>query len=276
MIPNLKSLQVTLTDANNLAFLTWVAFAVGVFGILLSWYFYLKSARSKRPYCLTFTHSISKSVLVNDTDLRITYKGSTVPRLAVTKLVFWNAGTETISGADVPTNSPFAISVGGPCRFLNFTLDSVKKLGNGVALSIDEDMKNVIVKFDYFDKNDGFVVELLHTGESNSAIKVEATFKGAHALVHRSAAPFLSLPRPVRKLLVSEHRALAGFMLTLAPLIILLDSHFRFMPSWWGPTIQLNTVVDYIANFVAFGSIFLAGIYLLRTRLPAGFTLNWQ
>lgn len=273
---NLKLLQEIITDANTLALLTWIGLVVGLFGLLLSWFFYLKSSRSKRPYCLTFTHSISRSVLVNVPDLRITYKGGAVPRLALTKLVFWNAGTETISAADVPAASPFVISTQGECRFLNFKLDFVKKPGNDVSLSIDDSMENVIVDFDYFDKNDGFVVELLHTGESDSDIKIDVTFKGSHALVHRSAAPFLSLPKSIRRLLASEQRAIIGFALLLVPVLALLDSHFRVLPDWWRTTTSLSTLGDYVAHFIAFGTFFLGGIYLLRTRLPAGFTLNWR
>jgi hypothetical protein len=273
---NLKLIQVTLTDPNILAFLTWIGIAVGMLGLLLSYYFYRKSLRSKRPYCLTFTHSISPSVLVNVPDLHITYKGSSVPTLSVTKLVFWNAGSETINAGDVPNNSPFSISIAGDGRVLNFNLDFVKKNGNGVALSVDETHKKVTAEFDYFDKNDGFVVELLHTGESDDDVKIEAIFKGAHDLVHRSAAPLRSLPKSIRRLVASEQRAVVGWMLILAPIATMLSGYFHVVPDWFSAVPQLNNVSDYMAAVVAYGGSFVLGVNLLRTRLPAGFTLNWQ
>jgi hypothetical protein len=52
-----------LTDPDVLVWLSWTGVAVGVLGLILSYYFYVRGLRSKRPYCLTFTHTIAGRML---------------------------------------------------------------------------------------------------------------------------------------------------------------------------------------------------------------------
>jgi hypothetical protein len=273
---DIQSIRPVITDPDALAWLSWIGIGLGVLGVALSYYFYIKGLRTKRPYCLTFTHVIAGRMLMEVPEFRITYRGRPVPRLAITKLVFWNAGSDTINSTDVPAAARFCISIVGSGEFLNHNLDFVKKSSNAIALSIDGDKKFINVKFDYFDKNDGFVVELLHTGESDSSIRVESTFKGAHPLVRRSAAPLLSLPRPIRRLLASEERSAIGFILVTSSILAMAHTYIRIFPSWViEPTQPPTTVPEWIAFAAVYGSFLLLGAYLFRTRLPAGFNLNW-
>lgn len=273
---NVQSLRPILTDNYALAWLAWIGFAVGILGILLSYYFYVRNRNWKRPYCLTFTHAIAGRMLTEVPDFRITYKGKPVPRLAVTKLVFWNAGTDTIQAVDVPAAAPFAVSIADDAQFLNYKLDFVKKDANAVTLAIDKDLRRIDIAFDYFDKNDGFVVELLHTGKSDSAIALESVFKGAQPLVRRSAAALLSLPKPIRQLLASERRSVAGLFLMFTALISFSNQHFHYLPKWLQLSRPPSTdFTGYLAEFIVYGGALFVGAYLFRTRLPKGFDLNW-
>lgn len=272
---NPQTLRTLLTDAEALAWLSWIGLGIGVIGLLLSYYFYKKGTRTKRPYCLTFTQSIAGRVLLDIPDFQLTYKGRSVERLAITKLVFWNAGSETIASGDVPTAAPFLIGLSENVEFLNHNLEFVKRRSNAIMMTLDQDKKHLRVDFEYLDKNDGFVVELLHTGLTDDAIQIQAVFKGAQGLVRRGAAPLLSLPRPVRRLLTSEYRSAIGFSLLAAASVSAIDSYFPFMPDWLNHNPIPSTGTEWFAFVIVYGGFASAGWYLWRTRLPTGFSLNW-
>jgi hypothetical protein len=59
----IKFFHAILTDPDVLVWLSWTGVAVGVLGLILSYYFYVRGLRSKRPYCLTFTHTIAGRML---------------------------------------------------------------------------------------------------------------------------------------------------------------------------------------------------------------------
>ncbi len=264
------------TDPNVLAFSTWAGLVIGALGIVLSFYFYLKSNRAKRPYCLTFTHSITRASTVSVQDLQILYRGEPVRNLAMTKVVFWNAGSETVNKLDVPDVTPFRIGVKGTAVLLNHSVEFLKNPSNAVTFVADNTGRGLLVQFDYFDQNDGFVLELLHTAESDESVEVVSTFKGANQLVRRSAAPLLSLPKVLRKLLASEARALIGLILIAAPLFSFADSHFEITPSWWIRNSLPKNVAEWFVLVIALAPFLFAGVYLLRTRLPSGFNLKWD
>lgn len=271
---NPQALRTLLTDTEALAWLSWIGLAIGLIGLALSYYFYKKGTRTKRPYCLTFTQSIAGKVLLDIPDFQITYKGHPIERLAITKLVFWNAGSETITSSDVPAAAPFQIALSEDAEFLSYSLEFVKRNSNAISMTLDDSKKNLLVEFDYLDKDDGFVVELLHTGLNDNAIKMQAIFKGAQVLVRRGAALFLSLPRPLRRMLTSEYRSALGISLLLAAIVQVADTYFHFMPDWFARNNVPNSVTEWFASVIVYGGFAVLGWYLWRTRLPAGFNVS--
>lgn len=263
-------------DPNLVAWSGWIGIIIGAIGIFLSIYFYSKSKRAKLPCCLTFTHSITSASTVSVKGLEILYRGEPVQNLAVTKFVFWNAGSETINKADVPANTPLRIGVTGNSVLLNHSLEFVKNPSNSVTFLEDNAGKSLLVQFDYFDRNDGFVLEILHTAESDNSVEVVGIFKGARPLVRRSAAPLLSLPKPLTKILASDARAFLGRIMIVTPFLITADIYFQITPFWWPQISSPETYADWVGFFIGNTLFFLSGIYLLRTRLPNGFNLKWD
>ena len=275
---NSESIRTLVNDQTVLAWLSWIGLVIGLLGLVLSYYFYAKAERAKKPYCLTFTQTIAGHMLASVPELKITYRQRPILRLTITKLVFWNAGAETIQSQDVPSASPFRIALPKGEQVLNHKLEFVKKRANAVQLDFDVNENAINVIFDYFDKNDGFVVEILHTAKSDSALQVDAVFKGARTIVRRSAAPFLSLPKWIQKFLASDQRSLAGLSLIAVAILSWSDRHYQYIPTWLAPLREVPpaaTASNYLAEFLLYGGLIFAGAYLFRTRLPKGFDLNW-
>lgn len=263
-----------LNDPEVLASLSWIGTAIAVLGFVFAYYFYVKSKRTKQPYCITFSSAITGKVLRTVPDLELTYKKRPINNLALTKLVFWNAGAETIHSSDIPEKSPFLIKLNGDAKILNCNLEFVKKEASAIAATVAPAQDQIMVTFDYLDRNDGFVLELLHTGESDKSVEVCAVFKGADPLVHRNAAAFLSLPSSIQRVLASEHRSFLGILMILFAAVSALDYQFHFLPNWIAPTRQ-SAFDEYAAQVIIFGGLAALGIYLFRTRLPKGFDIRW-
>ncbi len=91
----------------------------------------------------------------------------------------------------------------------------------------------LLLSFDYLDQNDGFVVQLLHTGEKPSSVKVVGSIKGAPPIAKRRIKTFNTIPLPFPPSIQDRlsHRAkryLVGtYFFALFgpfPLVILFDS----------------------------------------------------
>lgn len=263
-------------NPETLAWASWGGYALAVIGIILSFYFYFKSQKKKRPYCLTFTHTINGSIAINSPDLKITYRGKLIDTLSITKMVFWNAGNQTIDNIDIPKSSPFISRVIDNGIILNCRLEYVKNHSNSLNINVNKDENSIDISFDYLDRNDGFILEIIHTGVSDSSLRIDGVFKGSEPLVRRSAAPLLSLPRPIRKLLASDARFFIGLVLIAESIFIMADAFFKITPTWLYSSHLPKTIPEWIV-FVALHILFIAaGVYLLRTKLPAGFNLEWK
>jgi hypothetical protein len=150
--------------------------ALGAMGIILGFYFYFSSRRFARFSLQMQEVSIigmHRSAPANGLEIR--YKGKTVPRVTKVTAIFWNSGTDTIEGSQIATADPLRIELSDDSDLLNFEIIKQSRLVNNVSLSILNN-KNAIY-FDFLDQNDGFVLEILHSGGKNN-LHFTGTIKG--------------------------------------------------------------------------------------------------
>src|SRR5438477_11312597 len=88
---------------------TFTSVFIGVLGLVTGYYFYRKSLREKMP-----CWSIKSNVLVQDNIARlegveISYNGQKVENLVISRILFWNNGSETIDSQDIALANPPAI-----------------------------------------------------------------------------------------------------------------------------------------------------------------------
>lgn len=104
---------------------------------------------------------------------------------SVVKMVFWNSGTETISGDDWPELAPLLIEVDGGVDILGVKITYVSHMANEVRVGdvlIMKESGNIGIEFAYLDPGEGFAVRLAHTGVEDHGVTVTGKLKGAGRL----------------------------------------------------------------------------------------------
>src|SRR3989304_1944385 len=166
-----------------------INYSIGLIGILIglatSYYFYKKSIRIKEPvYSIKSNNLISgsASTLLN---LYIAYKGYQVENLTVSKILFYNRGAETIHRQDIETINPIRFS-SEICKVLDASILQANNPSNNIRVHYDPSNKNVFLDFDYLDKNQGAVIQIIHTGLSSEYLELNGDIKGVSKITEIS------------------------------------------------------------------------------------------
>lgn len=150
--------------------------ALGVLGIILGFYFYFLSRKFSRLSLQKQEVSIIGMHRSAPADgLEIRYKGKAVPRVTKVTAFFWNSGTDTIEGSQIATTDPLRINISEDSHLLNIEIIKQSRIVNNVHLEAKNDHNGIY--FDFLDKNDGFVLEILHSGGKGDLI-FSGTIKG--------------------------------------------------------------------------------------------------
>lgn len=153
---------------------------IGLTGIILAVIFYFKNRSYKLPKYTVLDHVLIEGLEKLNKEykgLEVLYNGEKQKNITNTKLAFWNAGSKTIKEEDIPSKSPLKIIIPEGVKILdvevihssheanNFQINPPKELDNGE--------KTIELSFEYFDSNEGGIVQLIHTGSKEETIKLE-------------------------------------------------------------------------------------------------------
>jgi len=160
-----------------------VTLILAIIGPLLAIFFYSKGRKERLPCYDTLGFNLVKSFKGRFEALQVLYDGRLVHDLTVTRVILWNAGRETIRAEDVAGNDPIAIRPTTQCVILDAKV--VQK--NNLASQFEVDLRNsnVICRFEYLDKDEGAVIQIVHTGGGAHLIEVGGSVKGAGRLVRK-------------------------------------------------------------------------------------------
>lgn len=115
-------------------------------------------------------------------ELEIVFKGNRIRRLEKTLLMLWNSGNQTIHGSDIVTEDKLSIIL-PKTKILSATVIKRSRDVNKAAGEMAEERQNEInITFDFLDKSDGMVVELLYERDAentgNADLDIQGTVKG--------------------------------------------------------------------------------------------------
>jgi hypothetical protein len=153
-----------------------VVFLIAIVGIILTTIFGLKSLKKKHPMIEMKSDNLIKDFTGKFDGLKIELEGKACENLTATKIVFWNNGRETISDTDIPELAEMSIV---PKKDIKIFASKVIKVANKANnFSIINLTDKILIKFEYLDKNEGGVIQILHSGESGEDLIVNGTIKG--------------------------------------------------------------------------------------------------
>jgi hypothetical protein len=115
---------------------------------------------------------------VGGLDLEVRFKGNTVPRLTRTRMAIWNPRWAVVNGADIAEKDPLRIVFRGA-----EVLDARPVTETREAIQFDATARDgaCFIDFDFFDRHDGAVLDLLHTGSDTDRPSIQGTVKGLPA-----------------------------------------------------------------------------------------------
>jgi len=159
----------------------WVGSILGILGIALAIWFYLKSIKAPK-----LTVQIETSRMIgwgNHDDLpktvEVTYQNVKVPRISKVLIRIWNSGTSTLERNLIPVVDQLRIELASKnSQILMSSVIKQSKLANNFRIQISPNNQGLLlINFDYFDPGEGALIGILHTDfESNPIFK--GTVKG--------------------------------------------------------------------------------------------------
>jgi hypothetical protein len=150
-----------------------------VAGIITGYYFYLKTRERIDPRYVLQHEPLVGSSSGAMTEVSVLFRGTKVTNLNRCILAIWNRGTRVITRNAVPEQDKVKVQLP----------ENAMALGTGVAWStrsainlsahIDETKSAVTVDFDFLDKNDGGLIEILYQGDPKASPVLTGSIMGA-------------------------------------------------------------------------------------------------
>lgn len=184
--------------------------AVGmVFSLVLALVFYLKGKRDKEPHWSIQTVNLFKDYSGTVAGLDIQYLGDKVRDLSVSKIVFWNHGALTIDLADLVPADRLRLETKGKGRILSTKLISTNNKASQPLLSASLEKDQAFLQFEYLDRGQGFVIQVIHEGTSSNDLDVKGAIKGVTRIRRIDLNEFINKTKTGRrKHLLGQYAAL--------------------------------------------------------------------
>lgn len=155
--------------------LGWVGSLLGIVGILLSIWFYIKSVQRAAPVAAFESIRLvgtSKSALPEA--VTVLYYDRRVPRVTRSHVRIWNSGNATLDGKSIASVDPVRLEVEDDSEFLSVIVTKKSRDVTQLSAEILRSSPNkAVINFDFLDPGDGAIIECLHTGN-----EISPTIKG--------------------------------------------------------------------------------------------------
>jgi hypothetical protein len=174
-----------------------LAGVVGVLLAILGVYLTVRSWKRKAPTYVIRSNNVFKGLenTIPDVEVKFPGYGQPVTSITITKIGFWNAGTETIKKNDVVKDDPIMIRAKDGVVFLSAAIIEAVNPLNKIECTVSKDRSFVSIAFDYLDCNQGAIIQVFHTGTTDADITMSGTIMGASKIRRfRKANPDQSRP----------------------------------------------------------------------------------
>lgn len=169
----------------NAISLPWVGTVLGLVGVVLAIYFYLRARKVVR-----ISYEIEETVVVGtpdetlSDDLKVLFRGVDVPAVTSTKFTIWNSGNSTIRRSDIAEGDLLTLVVPDGSTFLHGTILSRTRSVNDFKIIVDDQSSATLLDFAFFDPRDGASISILHTSPPGT-IDIKGTVIGLRGGMHR-------------------------------------------------------------------------------------------
>lgn len=162
-----------------------IGFLIGLLGLIFTLWGVIITIRYKTKKRLFY--SVTGINLIEDYSdkldgLEMKYRNEKVKTLTVTKIAIWNSGNTTIRKEDVVQTEKLRIVVPGSYNILDFEIIQTNEPTNEFILTRDKDISEsineVILEFNYVDRKQGCVIQILHDNPDYSVLSLKGKIIG--------------------------------------------------------------------------------------------------
>lgn len=159
---------------------SWLGTLLGIAGIVFAVLTYLWTRkRTSLSYVHLGEHLLGSTSDSLPSEIVVQYNGISIPRLTKSILIFWNSGENTVNGEDIVAKDPLRFYVGGDGQILSALILKSSRAVNDFSIPKlpSTNLNEIEFTFSFLDKNDGVVVEILHTSTDRKP-RIKGTLKG--------------------------------------------------------------------------------------------------
>lgn len=255
-----------------------ISFLLGVFSFIWGIYTHLANKEKKK-----ISYIVNSCGIVRATkdipEFKILYRGNAINDLTVTRVAMWNSCSRELNHTDIADIKPLTITSDDGTEILDARIIKNSNQSNNFTVN-QKSSHDVEVQFDYMDKQDGIVVQILHTGSArhfslsgllkvNEDLSLSGSIKGGKLKKRRcqsSATEKLEYKIAVIGLIFNS---LMCSLLITSIAITPVFERFGLVPSE-----TLSELVQNITMLDPFVSVFCFVLYLLLAW-TCGLLLKW-
>jgi hypothetical protein len=155
-----------------------LSFVIGVLGIGLALFFHFRPFNDKGIKYSIQNYPLFKDYVQQIDGIQISIDGKVIKNLTVTIMAIWNSGHSVIDSTDIPNKNPLGIKLlSSENEIISARILHQTNIGNDSYVSIRED-KTLLIGFEYLGKDDGFILQILHTEDAINESNILGEIKG--------------------------------------------------------------------------------------------------
>ncbi len=258
--------------------LVLIAAVCTIVAVPLAFIFYLRSKKEKLPRYAVRSNNIIKGAKAVIPALTVHFQGHGEPieNLTVSKVVFWNAGRETIRKQDVVKPQGIVLKVKDGYKILHAEIIQRNASENNFDTTSSQDKTQATLTFEYIDRNEGVVIQIFHTGLKDEDIEVVGKIMAAGSprrmfIPHPSLAPQKTPPKYTRK-----RDQVIGIGMIFFPFVITVLIRFLPLADPKAVPVHMTPTQWVIVLTVLFGLSWLFAYLALKPRVPRRLDLFYE
>lgn len=171
-----SALDVIQSIASN-PLVTILGVTVGILSVILA-VVALRKIRSKQPCYRMYTNNIVTDFTSKVKSLQILKDNKPISDLTTTKIFFWNKGSEPIRANDIAPADILRVECKEGIEILESSLITSNSKASRFSI-IPLDNRTLELKFDFLQKDQGAVFQVVYSGKSEDDIGVKGEIIGA-------------------------------------------------------------------------------------------------
>lgn len=261
-------------DPAKLFSINSVSFVLTVVSFFLAIIFYIRSQKRRVPTYTLRNVNLIREKAETISEISIRYRGEKVDNLSICQVALWNAGEETINFSDIAPSDRLKIVSQGEENFLEVKIIFEKNPANNFILEVTptNSPKELFINFDYFDINEGIILQVFHTGKNSDNIKIVGSVKGAGQVQKLNTPLFMRFLRSLsflEKMNKRYKKRVIAVMLAVTPFFFIFAEYSKKNI----PNENESLFFKYLPIFLLALVYWFMAYFLIHRRVPRGFEL---